>query len=87
MAFPETVRAECDPPPKESASEEARFLLREQVYSAIESARLFLDVLLPLIAADDVPGIRYAYAKFAAFGRVVATGCKELAAQPVETGP
>jgi hypothetical protein len=74
-------------PAKESASDEARFLLREPVYSAIESARLFLDVLLQLVAADDVPGIRYACAKFAAFGRVVATGCEELVAKPLEDSP
>jgi hypothetical protein len=61
-----------DPSQGGSASDAARFLLREEVYGAIESARLFLDVLMPLVAADDVPGIRYAYSKFAAFGRVVA---------------
>jgi hypothetical protein len=76
-----------DPSQGGSASDEARFLLREEVYGAIESARLFLDVLMPLVAADDVSGIRYAYSKFTAFGRVVAAGCEELIARPERGGP
>jgi len=42
----------------------------------------YLACLMNLVAADDSVGIRYAYAKFAAHGRVVALGCKELIASP-----
>jgi hypothetical protein len=64
------------------AREAARFLVREHVYESAEQARLYLDCLLTAVAADDVPGLRYACKKIAAYGRVIALGCKELTRTP-----
>jgi hypothetical protein len=67
------------PNAQQQARAAARFLVREQVYEGAEQARLYLDCLKSAVAADDGPGIAYAYRKFAAHGRVIAAGCKELA--------
>src|SRR5437870_5821595 len=59
----------------------ARLLLRESIYEAAEHACRYLTCLRAHIAADDGPGVAYSYRKFAAHGRVVAAGCKELISQ------
>jgi hypothetical protein len=69
------------PPPEsnQAAIDYARReLLRSYVYEAAGNAAQFAEILQGLIQADDLAGIRYAGAKFAAYAREAARGAKEL---------
>ena len=62
---------------RSNSREEARFM-REYVHETAAEAVNYLGTIMDLIAGNDVPGLRYLYAQFLAYGRIAAIGCKEL---------
>jgi hypothetical protein len=51
---------------------------RDEVFDAAAEATNYLVAIRGMVAADDVPGLRYCAMKFVAYARVVAAGCKVL---------
>jgi hypothetical protein len=68
-------------PENDHAIQISRELQREEIFEAAGEALNYLTAIRSFVATDDLPGIKYSYAKFAAYGRVVATGCKSLTAE------
>jgi hypothetical protein len=68
-------------------SEVERELLREEVFDCSAEAINYLGAIRAFLASDDLPGLKYSYSKFAAHGRVVASGCKRLIASGAEARP
>ncbi|HEX3497234.1 MAG TPA: hypothetical protein VHT02_08715 [Methylocella sp.] len=64
-----------------------RELLRDFVFEAAVEAGAYLGAIQNFVAADDAPGLKYSSAKFVAYAREVARGCKELTAFEREAAP
>ena len=64
-----------------------RELLRDFIFEAATEAAAYLGAVQSFIAADDAAGLRYSSAKFVAYAREVARGCKELTASDAGGSP
>lgn len=66
--------------PQAPITEIEREFRRDEVFEAAGEASNYLGAIQNMVAADDVPGLRYCASKFVAYARVIASGCKVLTA-------